>query len=182
MRRSLMAAGAQMVKLEGGETMVETMQFSDVARHSGVRPPRAYAAIGQHARRLSRPGQDRLRGAAPDRGSEDGAGCGRRHARAGVDALRGRAAHVTAALRIPTIGIGAGVDCSGQVLVLHDMLDIFPGKKARFVKNYLAGAGSVQAAVETLRQRSQSQDLSRCRAFLLALHMAAGAWRLRSLV
>jgi 3-methyl-2-oxobutanoate hydroxymethyltransferase len=51
-------------------------------------------------------------------------------------------------LTIPTIGIGAGVDCSGQVLVLHDMLDVFPGKKAKFVKNFMQGAGSIQAAVE----------------------------------
>jgi 3-methyl-2-oxobutanoate hydroxymethyltransferase len=59
------------------------------------------------------------------------------------------AREVTAALSIPTIGIGAGVDCAGQVLVLHDMLDIYPGKKAKFVKNFLAAAGSVQGAIET---------------------------------
>ena len=55
---------------------------------------------------------------------------------------------VTGAVAIPTIGIGAGVDCSGQVLVLHDMLDIYPGKKAKFVKNYMRLAGSIQGAVE----------------------------------
>ena len=55
---------------------------------------------------------------------------------------------ITAAVRGPTIGIGAGVDCHGQVLVLHDMLDIFPGKKAKFVKNYMRLGGTVQAAVE----------------------------------
>ena len=55
---------------------------------------------------------------------------------------------VTKAIRTPTIGIGAGAGCSGQVLVLHDMLDVFPGKKAKFVKNFMQGAGSIQAAVQ----------------------------------
>jgi len=58
------------------------------------------------------------------------------------------AKQVSDALAIPTIGIGAGVDCDGQVLVLHDMLDVFPGKKAKFVKNFMQGAGSIHAAVE----------------------------------
>jgi 3-methyl-2-oxobutanoate hydroxymethyltransferase len=50
-------------------------------------------------------------------------------------------------LAIPTIGIGAGPDCSGQVLVMHDMLDVFPGKKARFVRNFMEGQSSIEAAV-----------------------------------
>jgi 3-methyl-2-oxobutanoate hydroxymethyltransferase len=57
-------------------------------------------------------------------------------------------AEVTNKLRIPTIGIGAGVDCSGQVLVLHDMLGIFPGKRPRFVKDFMEGQPSIFAAVE----------------------------------
>ncbi len=46
----------------------------------------------------------------------------------------------------------AGVDCSGQVLVLHDMLDVYPGKKAKFVRNFLDGATSIQQAVENYVQ------------------------------
>ena len=55
---------------------------------------------------------------------------------------------VTQTVSCPTIGIGAGVGCDGQVLVMHDMLGIYPGKTARFVKNFMDGQSSVQAAVE----------------------------------
>jgi 3-methyl-2-oxobutanoate hydroxymethyltransferase len=56
-------------------------------------------------------------------------------------------AQVTQALDIPVIGIGAGPDCSGQVLVLHDMLGLSPGTPARFVRNFMQGAPSVADAV-----------------------------------
>src|SRR5690606_21548894 len=59
------------------------------------------------------------------------------------------AARITQAVKAPVIGIGAGADTDGQVLVLHDMLGISTGVKPRFVKNFLAGTDSVSAAVET---------------------------------
>lgn len=56
------------------------------------------------------------------------------------------AREVTAALHIPTIGIGAGPHCDGQVLVSYDMLGITPGKRPRFSKNFLETAGDIRAA------------------------------------
>ena len=53
----------------------------------------------------------------------------------------------TELLQVPTIGIGAGADCSGQVLVMHDMLGVFPGHKAKFVKNFMEGQTSIEGAV-----------------------------------
>jgi 3-methyl-2-oxobutanoate hydroxymethyltransferase len=54
---------------------------------------------------------------------------------------------VTAAVNIPVIGIGAGPHCDGQVLVIHDMLGITPGKRPKFSKDFLAGRDSVGAAI-----------------------------------
>lgn len=54
---------------------------------------------------------------------------------------------ITAAVTIPVIGIGAGPHCDGQVLVIHDMLGITPGKRPKFSKDFLAGRGSVAAAI-----------------------------------
>jgi 3-methyl-2-oxobutanoate hydroxymethyltransferase len=56
------------------------------------------------------------------------------------------AAEITRDIAIPTIGIGAGPDCDGQVLVMHDLLGVTPGRRPRFVKDFLAGAGTVEAA------------------------------------
>ena len=54
---------------------------------------------------------------------------------------------VTEGFSIPTIGIGGGLNCSGQVLVLQDLLGIFPGRKPRFTKNFMEGAASIKEAV-----------------------------------
>jgi len=56
---------------------------------------------------------------------------------------------ISESLSIPTIGIGAGVDCDGQVLALYDMLGIYPGKKASFVKNFLVDQNSISDAVSS---------------------------------
>ena len=55
---------------------------------------------------------------------------------------------ITEALKIPTIGIGAGPDCSGQVLVMHDALGAFPGRQPKFVKNFLTPTGSIDKAIK----------------------------------
>lgn len=57
------------------------------------------------------------------------------------------ATQISTELDIPVIGIGAGVGCDGQVLVIHDMLGITPGKRPRFSKDFLAGRGSVAEAI-----------------------------------
>jgi len=143
----LMAAGAQMVKLEGGAAMVETTRFLvergiPVCAHVGLTPQSVHALGGYRV-------QGRDDGAAERIMSEALA-----HEEAGaalvlMEAMPAAVAkRVTEALRVPTIGIGAGIDVSGQVLVNYDLLDISPGRKARFVRNFLAGQPSVAAAIE----------------------------------
>jgi len=144
----LMAAGAQMVKLEGGVVMAETVRFLTgrgipVCGHIGLTPQSVHQLGGYRVQgKKSAAAQQLLQDAAV----LEQAGAGMIVLEA-VPALL--AAELTGQLTIPTIGIGAGAACSGQVLVLHDMLDIYPGKKARFVKNYMRGADSIAAAVSS---------------------------------
>ncbi|MBI4938696.1 MAG: 3-methyl-2-oxobutanoate hydroxymethyltransferase [Nitrosomonadales bacterium] len=142
----LMAAGAQMVKLEGGEAMAETIAFLcgrgiPVCAHIGLTPQSVHQMGGYRVQGKNETAARRL---LQDAVAVERAG-------AGVLVLEAMPANlaeeITANISIPTIGIGAGADCSGQVLVLHDMLDIYPGKKPRFVKNYMQGAQSVADAV-----------------------------------
>lgn len=58
------------------------------------------------------------------------------------------ASEISASLTIPTIGIGAGPGCDGQVLVLHDLLGVTPGRRPRFVKDFLQHGGSVEGAIK----------------------------------
>ncbi len=142
----LMVAGAQMVKLEGGAEMVETVHFLTsrgipVCGHIGLTPQSVHQLGGY---KVQGKGDVAAQQLLQDALALQQAGAGMLVLEAIPAAL---AAEVTAQLSIPTIGIGAGVDCSGQVLVLHDMLGIYPGKKARFVKDYMPGASSIAQAV-----------------------------------
>lgn len=62
------------------------------------------------------------------------------------------AAEISSQLKIPVIGIGAGPDCDGQVLVLYDMLDISTGNRPRFSKNFMAGASNIEDAIRRYHQ------------------------------
>jgi len=142
----LMAAGAQMVKIEGGAAIAETMRFLTergipVCGHLGLTPQSVHQLGGYRVQGKASDDAQRL---LQDARALQQAGAGMLVLEAVPAAL---AAEVTAQSGIPTIGIGAGAACSGQVLVLYDMLDIYPGKKARFVKNYMQGADSIAAAV-----------------------------------
>jgi 3-methyl-2-oxobutanoate hydroxymethyltransferase len=143
----LMAAGAQMVKLEGGESMAPTVRFLTergipVCGHIGLTPQSVHQLGGYKVQGREAGAAERL---LADARALDKAGAALLVLEAMPAAL---ASQVTAAIATPTVGIGAGVDCAGQVLVLYDMLDVYPGKKARFVKNFLVRGGSIQVAVE----------------------------------
>ena len=142
----LMAAGAQMVKLEGGVLMAETVQFLaargvPVCGHIGLVPQSVHALGGFRVQGKDAAGAARL---LDDAKALAAAGASMIVLEAIPAAL---AKSVTAVLEIPTIGIGAGPHCSGQVLVLHDMLGV-SGYEPRFARDFMAGAASVAAAVQ----------------------------------
>ncbi len=143
----LMRAGAQMVKLEGGEWLAETVRFLveravPVCAHLGLTPQSVHAFGGFKVQGKTEAGAAQL---LRDAKALEEAGAQLVVLEA-VPTLV--ASELTELVSTPTIGIGAGLDCSGQVLVLHDMLGIFPGKRPRFVKDFMHGQPSILAAVE----------------------------------
>ncbi len=139
---TLMQAGARMVKLEGagGDNawVVETVAFLvargiPVCAHLGLTPQSVVQLGGYRTQARDDAAAARL---LADARALEGAG-------ASMIVLEmipsGLAARVSDALAMPTIGIGASDRCDGQVLVLHDLLGVYPGRKPRFVKVFAEG-------------------------------------------
>ena len=142
----LMQAGAQMVKLEGGGWTTATVRFLvdrgiPVCAHLGLTPQSVHALGGYRVQGRESAAAEVLRSHS------------RELADAGAAMLvlelipSDLGAAITSDLPIPVIGIGAGVRCSGQVLVLHDMLGITGGTLPRFVRNFLTEGASIAEAV-----------------------------------
>lgn len=145
--RLMAEGGAQMVKLEGGteiEGLVRALsdQGIPVCAHLGLLPQSVHRLGGYKVQ-----GRDDSSAAKilNDARVLESAGAEMLVLEC-VPASLGQA--ITADLNIPVIGIGAGADTDGQVLVMHDMLGLTPGKRPRFCQNFMQGADSVQAAFE----------------------------------
>jgi len=142
----LMQQGAHMVKLEGGGWTAPVVRFLadrgvPVCAHLGFTPQSVHALGGYRVQ-----GRDEATARVLRCHAEE-------LAAAGADLLvlemvpAALARDLTQTLSIPVIGIGAGVGCSGQVLVLHDMLGLTAGEPLRFVRNFLDGSAGIEAAV-----------------------------------
>ncbi len=143
---ALMQAGAHMVKLEGGAWLEETVQLLSergipVCAHLGLTPQSVHKLGGYRVQ-----GKD-------DEAAAQILNDALLLQDAGADLLvlecvpSPLAAQISRSLYIPVIGIGAGPDTDGQVLVIYDILGISP-RQPRFSKNFLAEAGSIQGAIE----------------------------------
>jgi 3-methyl-2-oxobutanoate hydroxymethyltransferase len=140
-------AGAAMVKIEGAAAHVLegiaalTAHAMPVCAHLGLTPQSVHRFGGFRIQGREQGAADQL---VADALAVQAAGA-QLLVMEGVPVELGR--RVTAAVEIPVIGIGAGPHCDGQVLVIHDMLGVTPGKRPKFSKDFLAGRDSVAAAI-----------------------------------
>ena len=145
--RILKEGRADAVKVEGGVAMAKTVAAMvaagiPVQGHIGLTPQTATSLGGFKVQGKSAQAARQL---IDDALALEAAGCFSIVLEAIPAPL---AEHITGRLAIPTIGIGAGADCDGQVLVLHDLLGLDTGhRKPKFVKDFLAGGGSVAGAI-----------------------------------
>lgn len=153
----LQEGGARMVKLEGASEQADIVaalsgQGIAVCAHLGLRPQAVEKLGGFRIQGREREAAARI--------AEDA----RRLEAAGADIIllecipRTLAREIRDSVSVPVIGIGAGPDVDGQILVLYDILDITPGRKPSFAKNFMTGAGSVRDAlaayVREVKQRT----------------------------
>lgn len=141
----LMQAGAEMVKLEGGEELADTVAALvscgiPVCGHLGLTPQHVHQLGGYRVQgRGDSPARALM--ASAERLVDAGA------AMLVVECIpHGLARQVAEQVAVPVIGIGAGADVDGQVLVLHDMLGVTPEPRPRFVHDFLAESGSIENA------------------------------------
>jgi 3-methyl-2-oxobutanoate hydroxymethyltransferase len=142
--RVLMAAGAHMVKLEGDKVATVQLLVKNgipVCAHLGFTPQYVRELGGYKVQGRDETGARKI---MEDALALDRAGAAMVVLEMMPAAL---AEQITAQVDMMTIGIGAGPECDGQVLVLHDMLGIYLGKSPRFVRNFMEGASSIQEAV-----------------------------------
>ncbi|HEU4600338.1 MAG TPA: 3-methyl-2-oxobutanoate hydroxymethyltransferase [Steroidobacteraceae bacterium] len=145
--RLMQEGGAKIVKLEGGASQVDIVEFlasHDIAvcAHLGLKPQSVHKVGGFRVQ-----GRDE---AAAEQMMRDA----RTLEAAGADIVllecipASLGAEITQALRVPVIGIGAGPSTDGQILVLYDVLDITAGRKPKFSKNFMEGHASPMEAVK----------------------------------
>ena len=155
---ALMQAGAHMVKLEGGGWTTETVRFLvergiPVCAHLGLTPQTVHALGGYRVQGKSVEAAALLKTQAQ---ALQDAGAALLVLEMVPAALAGE---VTAELtHCATIGIGAGNDTAGQVLVMHDMLGMNLGKMPRFVRNFMSGAAGVREAMHAYVQAVKSGE------------------------
>ena len=149
--RLMQEGGAKMVKLEGGAGQVEIVEFlasHDIAvcAHLGLKPQSVHKTGGFRVQGREEAAADQMRRDA--KALQD----------AGADIVllecipQQLGKEITEELHVPVIGIGAGPDTDGQILVLYDVLDITPGRKPRFVKNFMTGHDSPLAGLKAFTQ------------------------------
>lgn len=149
--RLMKEGGAQVVKIEGGAVMLDTVNLLSsrgipVCGHLGLQPQSVHKLGGYRVQGRDETSATQIINDA------------RQLAAAGAEMLvlecvpSALAQEITAMLDIPVIGIGAGAACDGQVLVLYDMLGITAGRRPRFVRDFMTGAPSVLAAVQAYVQ------------------------------
>jgi 3-methyl-2-oxobutanoate hydroxymethyltransferase len=153
--RLMQEGGAKMVKLEGGAGQVEIVEFlasHDIAvcAHLGLKPQSVHKVGGFRVQgREEAAAEQMMRDAKALQG-------------AGADIVllecipAKLGAEITLALEVPVIGIGAGPQTDGQILVLYDILDVTSGRKPKFSKNFMTGNGSPLEAIKAYAQAVKS--------------------------